>query len=309
MFCPPAVRKPRQPPLPLRGTPAHELCGRLRVKWIASLPGVGSGARSRGRGTFLKEHKPNQRGRRRRTEEFSALLGHEPGVASDPGIGDGFIPASSISRWSTNVSKVSDEDAIETTRSSAATWDCSSDSSGQQSGARGRACGDSREDRHRAGRPGRNGISARRCSAATRTIAGGWAPQTARAGPRRRARKGFKPGGARRPRRRRAPAAFRRTPGIGVRGRDKLGDKRIVIVSISRLPMQARRSEILHIPVSARTSPVFSPAQFLLAVRISKTASISTGTPAAATGAHWRLRAPMPCSVAENVGQPTGLPR
>ena len=112
---PPAVRKPRQPPRPLRAD-RREIWRQCAGKIDCFVAGVGSGGTLQGVGTFLKEHKPGVRIVAVEPKNVSALLGHEPGLHQIQGIGDGFIPAILDVSLVDEVVEVTDEDAIETTR-------------------------------------------------------------------------------------------------------------------------------------------------------------------------------------------------
>lgn len=78
--------------------------------------GVGSGGTLQGVGRFLREHRPEVTIVAVEPKNVSALLGHEPGLHQIQGIGDGFIPAVLDVSLVDEVTEVTDDDAIETTR-------------------------------------------------------------------------------------------------------------------------------------------------------------------------------------------------
>ncbi|MGD9495184.1 MAG: cysteine synthase A [Armatimonadota bacterium] len=82
----------------------------------AFVAGIGSGGTFAGVGKFLREHNPDIHLAAVEPANSAALLGHEPGLHSIPGIGDGFIPAVLDTSLINEVITVSDQDAIETTR-------------------------------------------------------------------------------------------------------------------------------------------------------------------------------------------------
>ena len=79
--------------------------------------GVGSGGTLQGVGKFLKEKKPSVKIVAVEPKNSAALLGREPGLHQIQGIGDGFIPEILDTNLVDTVFTVSDEEAIETTRS------------------------------------------------------------------------------------------------------------------------------------------------------------------------------------------------
>ena len=79
--------------------------------------GLGSGGTLAGTGKFLKEKNPDLKVIAVEPKNVSALLGHEPGLHSIQGIGDGFVPAVLDKELVDGVIEVTDEDAIETARS------------------------------------------------------------------------------------------------------------------------------------------------------------------------------------------------
>ena len=96
---------------------AHELWRQITGDIACFVAGVGSGGTLQGVGKFLKERKPDAKLVAVEPKNVSALLGHEPGLHQIQGIGDGFIPAILDVYMINEVVEVSDEDAIETTRS------------------------------------------------------------------------------------------------------------------------------------------------------------------------------------------------
>ena len=69
-----------------------------------------------GTGKFLKEKNPDIKIIAVEPKNVSALLGHEPGLHSIQGIGDGFVPAILDKSLVDDVIEVTDEDAIDTAR-------------------------------------------------------------------------------------------------------------------------------------------------------------------------------------------------
>jgi len=82
----------------------------------AFVSGIGSGGTMQGIASFLKEQNPNITVAAVEPKNVSALLGHEPGLHSIQGIGDGFIPDILDTSLIDKIFEVTDEDAIETTR-------------------------------------------------------------------------------------------------------------------------------------------------------------------------------------------------
>lgn len=78
--------------------------------------GLGSGGTLAGTGKFLKEKNPDLKIIAVEPKNVSALLGHEPGLHSIQGIGDGFVPAVLDKELVDEVIEVTDEDAINTAR-------------------------------------------------------------------------------------------------------------------------------------------------------------------------------------------------
>jgi cysteine synthase len=87
----------------------------------AFVSGIGSGGTIQGVGTFLKEHNRSIRIVAVEPAQHSALLGHEPGLHQIQGIGDGFIPEVLDVSLIDDILEVTDDQAIDTTRSLART--------------------------------------------------------------------------------------------------------------------------------------------------------------------------------------------
>lgn len=98
-------------------TTAHEIWEQMEGRVDAFCAGVGSGGTLGGVGKFLKEQNPNIRIAAVEPKASAALLGHEPGLHQIQGIGDGFVPPVLDVSLIDEVITVSDEDAINTTRS------------------------------------------------------------------------------------------------------------------------------------------------------------------------------------------------
>lgn len=101
-------------------TTAREIWEQMEGRVDAFVAGVGSGGTLAGVGKFLKEKHPGTHVVAVEPKNSAALLGHEPGFHQIQGIGDGFIPQVLDVSLIDQVVTVSDEDAIETTRSLAA---------------------------------------------------------------------------------------------------------------------------------------------------------------------------------------------
>ena len=97
-------------------TTAQELYEQLDGKVDIFISGLGSGGTLQGIGKFLKEKNPNLKVVAVEPKNVSALLGHEPGLHSIQGIGDGFIPDILDTSLIDEIVEVTDEDAIHTTR-------------------------------------------------------------------------------------------------------------------------------------------------------------------------------------------------
>lgn len=98
-------------------TTAPELYKQLDGKVDIFVSGLGSGGTLQGIGKFLKEKNPHLKVVAVEPKNVSALLGDEPGLHSIQGIGDGFIPDVLDTSLIDDIVEVTDEDAIETTRS------------------------------------------------------------------------------------------------------------------------------------------------------------------------------------------------
>lgn len=116
VFVPQQFENPDNPRVHYEET-AHELWRQMTSDVDCFVAGVGSGGTLQGVGKFLKERKPGVKIVAVEPKNVSALLGHEPGLHQIQGIGDGFIPAILDVSLVDEVVEVSDDDAIETTRS------------------------------------------------------------------------------------------------------------------------------------------------------------------------------------------------
>lgn len=114
-FLPQQFENPDNPQIHYETT-APELYEQLDGKVDIFVSGLGSGGTLQGIGTYLKEKNPDLKVVAVEPKNVSALLGHEPGLHSIQGIGDGFIPAVLDTGLIDDVIEVTDEDAIETTR-------------------------------------------------------------------------------------------------------------------------------------------------------------------------------------------------
>lgn len=93
-----------------------ELWQQSEGKIDAFVSGIGSGGTMQGVAAFLKERNPDITIVAVEPKNVSALLGHEPGLHSIQGIGDGFIPDILDVSLIDEILEVTDEEAIETTR-------------------------------------------------------------------------------------------------------------------------------------------------------------------------------------------------
>ena len=118
-FMPQQFENPQNPECHYRHT-AAEIWQQTGGVIDAFVAGVGSGGTIGGVGKFLKEHKPHARIVAVEPRNAAALLGHEPGLHQIQGIGDGFVPPVLDVSLIDDVVTVTDDDAIETTRSLAA---------------------------------------------------------------------------------------------------------------------------------------------------------------------------------------------
>jgi len=119
-FVPNQFKNPNNPKAHYEFT-APELWRQTGGQIGAFVSGIGSGGTIQGVGTFLKEHNKSIRIVAVEPQNRSALLGHEPGLHQIQGIGDGFIPEVLDVSLIDEILEISDEDAIETTRSLART--------------------------------------------------------------------------------------------------------------------------------------------------------------------------------------------
>lgn len=114
-YMPQQFENPNNPAIHYQTT-AEELYEQMAGKVDVFVSGLGSGGTLQGIGKFLKEKNPNLKIVAVEPKNVSALLGHEPGLHSIQGIGDGFIPAVLDTELIDDVVEVTDEDAIATTR-------------------------------------------------------------------------------------------------------------------------------------------------------------------------------------------------
>lgn len=114
-YMPQQFENPNNPAIHYQTT-AEELYEQMGGRVDVFVSGLGSGGTLQGIGKFLKEKNPNLKVVAVEPKNVSALLGHEPGLHSIQGIGDGFIPAVLDTKLIDDVVEVTDEDAIATTR-------------------------------------------------------------------------------------------------------------------------------------------------------------------------------------------------
>jgi len=114
-FMPQQFKNPNNPKAHYEHT-GPELWKQTGGKIDAFVSGIGSGGTIQGVASFLKEKNPNIKIIAVEPKNASALLGHEPGLHSIQGIGDGFVPDILDVSLIDEVIEVSDEDAINTTR-------------------------------------------------------------------------------------------------------------------------------------------------------------------------------------------------
>ncbi len=105
-------------------TTAQEIWEQMGGKIDAFVAGVGSGGTLGGVGKFLKERLQDVHIVAVEPKNSAALLGHEPGLHQIQGIGDGFVPPVLDISLIDEVVTVTDEQAIETTRSLASIQGC-----------------------------------------------------------------------------------------------------------------------------------------------------------------------------------------
>lgn len=116
VFMPNQFANPANPKVHYEYT-ARELWRQTSGEVDIFVAGVGSGGTLQGVGSFLRQHKPAVQIVAVEPKNVAALLGHEPGLHQIQGIGDGFIPEVLNPELIDEVIEVTDEDAIETTRS------------------------------------------------------------------------------------------------------------------------------------------------------------------------------------------------
>lgn len=114
-FMPQQFENPDNPDIHYRTT-AVEIYEQMQGKVDIFVSGLGSGGTLQGVGKYLKEKNPGLKVVAVEPKNVSALLGHEPGLHSIQGIGDGFIPAVLDTSLIDDIVEVTDEDAIATTR-------------------------------------------------------------------------------------------------------------------------------------------------------------------------------------------------
>jgi cysteine synthase A len=105
-------------------TTGPEIWRQMGGRVDAFVAGVGSGGTLQGVGTYLKERNPAVKLVAVEPDNFSALLGIEPGlnvIHQIQGIGDGFVPANLDTRIIDEIITVSDDDAVYVTRKLAKT--------------------------------------------------------------------------------------------------------------------------------------------------------------------------------------------
>lgn len=118
-FIPQQFKNPNNPDIHYRET-AAELYKQMDGKIDIFVSGLGSGGTLQGIGKYLKEKDAGIKIVAVEPKNVSALLGHEPGLHSIQGIGDGFIPDVLDTSLIDDIVEVSDEDAIRMTRELAA---------------------------------------------------------------------------------------------------------------------------------------------------------------------------------------------
>lgn len=114
-FMPQQFENPDNPDIHYQTT-ARELYEQLGGRVDIFVSGLGSGGTLQGVGKFLKEKNPDLKVVAVEPKNVSALLGHEPGLHSIQGIGDGFVPAVLDRDLIDDIVEVTDDDAIATTR-------------------------------------------------------------------------------------------------------------------------------------------------------------------------------------------------
>ena len=114
-FMPQQFENPNNPEIHYRTT-GPEIYKQMGGGVDIFVSGLGSGGTLQGIGKYIKEKNPDAKIVAVEPKNVSALLGHEPGLHSIQGIGDGFIPAVLDVSLISEVVEVTDEDAYETTR-------------------------------------------------------------------------------------------------------------------------------------------------------------------------------------------------
>lgn len=114
-FMPQQFVNPDNPDIHYKTT-AVELYEQMNEKVDIFVSGLGSGGTLQGIGKFLKEKNPDIKVVAVEPKNVSALLGHEPGLHSIQGIGDGFIPEVLDTALIDDIVEVTDQDAIATAR-------------------------------------------------------------------------------------------------------------------------------------------------------------------------------------------------
>lgn len=114
-YMPQQFENPDNPAVHYKTT-APELYEQLNGRIDVFVSGLGSGGTLQGIGKYLKEKNPGLKLVAVEPKNISALLGHEPGLHSIQGIGDGFVPEVLDTKLIDDIVEVTDEDAIHTTR-------------------------------------------------------------------------------------------------------------------------------------------------------------------------------------------------
>lgn len=115
IFVPQQFKNKANPAIHYSST-AVELYNELNGKIDVFVSGLGSGGTLQGIGQYIKERNPKAKIIAVEPKNVSALLGHEPGLHSIQGIGDGFIPDVLDTNLIDEVIEVTDEDAFQTTK-------------------------------------------------------------------------------------------------------------------------------------------------------------------------------------------------
>ncbi len=114
-FIPQQFTNPNNPDVHYQTT-GPEIYKQLSGKVDIFVSGLGSGGTLQGIGKYLKEKNPGLKVVAVEPKNVSALLGHEPGLHSIQGIGDGFVPEVLDTSMIDDIVEVTDENAIHTTR-------------------------------------------------------------------------------------------------------------------------------------------------------------------------------------------------